>query len=118
MVQAVVQRKRAWLAILLNVIVPGLGYLYVGEGKRLWFSLGLLITNVILYVATWKKDAGQIDGWVVVGGIVYLVTTDLPELRVCLCECENWQNSFTRYWFLWWLHEANLLKQHCLSFLK
>lgn len=48
MTQRTPQRKRGWLAILFNIFVPGLGYLYVGE-KRQWFSIGILISSVITW---------------------------------------------------------------------
>lgn len=50
MTQGTPRRKRGWLAILFNIFVPGLGYLYVGE-KRQWFSIGILISSVIAWTA-------------------------------------------------------------------
>jgi uncharacterized membrane-anchored protein YitT (DUF2179 family) len=41
-------KKKPWLAALLNVLVTGLGYLYVG--KRVIFGIILIIVEILGYV--------------------------------------------------------------------
>jgi len=40
--------KNPWLAAVLNFFVWGLGYLYVGKGKRAMFAIGLVVTSVLI----------------------------------------------------------------------
>ncbi len=39
--------KKPWLAALLNIALPGLGYVYAG--KRNVLGIGLVVTSVFLY---------------------------------------------------------------------
>ena len=38
--------KNKWLAAILNLFIPGLGYIYVGRGKRTVFAVGLGVTSI------------------------------------------------------------------------
>ncbi|MBI2853012.1 MAG: hypothetical protein HYX84_07940 [Chloroflexi bacterium] len=51
------KRKSQWGAAVLNLLLPGLGYLYVGR-KRQWFSVGLLVASVVAYLSPglWKAE--------------------------------------------------------------
>jgi len=41
------QIRKPWLAALLNLLLPGLGYVYTG--KRVGFGVGILFTSLILF---------------------------------------------------------------------
>lgn len=60
--------KSLWGALILNLLFPGLGYLYVGR-KRQLFSVGLLAGTVISYFspALWKSD---VDAPLMIGGLI------------------------------------------------
>ena len=42
--------KNKWLAAILNLFLPGLGYIYVGRGKRAVFAVGLGFTSMFVFV--------------------------------------------------------------------
>jgi uncharacterized membrane-anchored protein YitT (DUF2179 family) len=52
--------KKPWLAALLNIILNGLGYLYVG--KRKVFGTLLLISQIIIYLWMYT-DPSILDTW-------------------------------------------------------
>jgi len=63
-------KKNAWLAALLNILITGLGYVYVG--KRIPFGIMLIFTNV--FVCIWyftTPDAMSVltNIWMVVASI-------------------------------------------------
>ena len=61
------RRKSRGLAALLNLLLPGVGYLYVG--RRVGFAV-LLFIGVLLGTAEAYSDDGTISGLEAVGGII------------------------------------------------
>lgn len=53
--------KKPWLAAILNFLLPGLGYVYVG--KRSAFGIGLVLTSVLLWWGVGIDDMPPIT-WV------------------------------------------------------
>ena len=53
---SLVAGKNKWLAAILNPFIPGLGYLYVGRGKRAAFAVGLTITTIWNFVGQILTD--------------------------------------------------------------
>ncbi|MBS3131380.1 hypothetical protein J4212_03025 [Candidatus Woesearchaeota archaeon] len=45
--------KKPWLAALLNLIIPGLGYLYVG--RRITFAVLLVSGEILALIGDWKE---------------------------------------------------------------
>ena len=60
------KRKSPILAAILNLILPGVGYLYVGS--RIIFAVMLFIGYLLAIFATWSKDFGGLE--LMAGGIV------------------------------------------------
>lgn len=60
------QLKNPWIAAILNFILYGLGYVYVG--KRVVFGVGLLLSSIILY---WGLSLGDLPLVVVVDSIIF-----------------------------------------------
>ena len=48
--------KKPWLAALLNILIPGLGYLYLG--KRKLFGILLVVSGVAAYI--WVINKPQV----------------------------------------------------------
>lgn len=74
------RRKSRGLAALLNLLLPGVGYLYVG--RRVGFA-ALLFIGVLLGTAEAYSDDGAISGLEAVGGIIIalpLLSTDGAKL--------------------------------------
>ena len=46
-------KRNAWLAAILNFIVPGIGYIYAG--KRLVFAWAILVSMVLLGIYAYDK---------------------------------------------------------------
>ncbi len=71
------ETKNPWIAAVLNLLVWGLGYLYVGKPKRTLFSVGLVITALLSYVAFYSLDAAsqmKLGTAELIGSIVISVT--------------------------------------------
>ena len=64
------KRKSRGLAALLNLLLPGVGYLYVG--RRVGFA-ALLFIGVLLGTAEAYSDDGAISGLEAVGGIIIAI---------------------------------------------
>ena len=64
------RRKSRGLAALLNLLLPGVGYLYVG--RRVGFAV-LLFIGVLLGTAEAYSDDGTISGLEAVGGIIIAI---------------------------------------------
>lgn len=62
------EKKKPWAAALLNLLLPGLGYVYAG--KRVVFGAGILLTSVILY---WGVPPNAISGIIWVDGFAMSV---------------------------------------------
>ncbi len=54
--------KYPWLAAILNLLLPGLGYLYAG--KRMIFGGGLIILSIIYASFTLNAEMANID-WII-----------------------------------------------------
>ena len=63
--------KNEWLAAVLNFVLPGLGYLYVGS-KRQVFNMGLIIGSMLglLSPALWRAES---DAAAIVSGLIIAV---------------------------------------------
>ena len=59
------QLKKPWVAAVLNFILYGLGYVYVG--KRVGFGIGLLLSGIILY---WGVSIGDLPAVVWIDSII------------------------------------------------
>lgn len=57
--------KKPWLAALLNIILPGLGYVYVG--KRILFGYGILFSSIMM---SWGFSFEKIPIFVWVSSII------------------------------------------------
>ncbi|MBI5803178.1 hypothetical protein HY448_00650 [Candidatus Pacearchaeota archaeon] len=53
------QKKSPWLAAILNFLLFGLGYIYVG--KRVAFGIGLIIATIIYTGLTWNYEYTWVD---------------------------------------------------------
>jgi hypothetical protein len=60
-----INMKKPWLAALLNIILPGLGYVYAGQ--RMTFGLGMLLTSIFLY---WGYSLEDLPAVVWIDGII------------------------------------------------
>ena len=60
--------KSPWGAAILNFLIPGLGYLYVGR-KRMFLSVGLLVSSIIVIASPtyWTSEG---TGLLLFGGLV------------------------------------------------
>ncbi len=56
------KQKKPWLAAILNFLVAGLGYIYVG--KRVGFGVGMIAVTIIYLGLTWNYEYPPID-WLV-----------------------------------------------------
>lgn len=65
--------KNPWVAALLNFFVPGLGYLYVGRGKRTWFSLGLTISSILVIAYGVKTGSATLPSFAFTGSLVAML---------------------------------------------
>jgi len=59
------QLKNPWVAAVLNFLLPGLGYVYVG--KRVGFGTGLLLSSIFLY---WGISLGNLTPIVLIDSII------------------------------------------------
>ena len=59
------QSKNPLVAAILNFILYGLGYVYVG--KRVGFGIGLLLSSILLY---WGVSIGDLPPVVLIDGII------------------------------------------------
>lgn len=67
-------KKKPWLAALLNILVTGLGYIYIG--KRVLFGILLIIGEIFAYiwVFTDPRAFSLFENiWVSLSGILYIV---------------------------------------------
>ena len=53
--------KNLWIAAILNFILPGLGYLYVGE-KHLVVSIGFFVLSIWVGWHDWNEITGILRG--------------------------------------------------------
>jgi len=70
------RKKNPWVAAILNFIIPGLGYLYVGK-KHVLVSVGFIIVNLLsaLFLSVPIEDLSYIDKYLDLGvPIVILVS--------------------------------------------
>ena len=67
--------KNKWLAAILNFFMPGLGYIYVGRGKRAVFAVGLGVTSIFVFVAEIVTNYNYLDDapWMIPSGIAVAV---------------------------------------------
>lgn len=67
--------KRPWLAALLNVVLSGLGYIYVG--KRKTFGILLMISELISLIALSLNYEAAVEfasnPWILVSGVFMIV---------------------------------------------
>ncbi len=57
-------KKKPWVTAVLNFLLPGLGYVYVG--KRVGFGIGLILSSLIL----WGVSLGDLPPVVWIDGII------------------------------------------------
>ena len=66
--------KNKWLAAILNLFIPGLGYIYVGRGKRTVFAVGLVVTCIFVGVAEIATNSTYDDAtWMILPTIAMAV---------------------------------------------
>ena len=76
-------QKKPWVAALLNILLPGLGYVYVG--KRSGFGIGIILTAVLLYWGVTFRDLPTvvwIDGFVMALLFAYDGYKDAQEINL------------------------------------
>ena len=66
------KKKNAWLAAILNFILPGLGYIYA-RVRGIVFPLGLFILSIIVAVVEWDEITSFLAGKTTVDFVLYLV---------------------------------------------
>jgi hypothetical protein len=59
------KQKKPWLAALLNILLPGLGYVYAG--KRTGFGIGIILTSLFLF---WGISFQDLPGMVWVDSFI------------------------------------------------
>ncbi len=67
-------KKKPWLAAVLNILLVGLGYIYVG--KRILFGALLIIGEVLSYVWLFTDSEASLileNPWVILSGVFYIV---------------------------------------------
>jgi hypothetical protein len=63
-----------WFAVLINILFPGLGYVYVGQ--RIWFGILLLVAGVADIIWRIVEDIGfQLTPALLVSLVAYWVAT-------------------------------------------
>jgi hypothetical protein len=68
-----IMKKNPWLAVLLNVVVTGAGYLYLG--KRTTFGVLLIISEFLAYVWMFSDPAAKplfSNNGIMIVGITFL----------------------------------------------
>ncbi|TFH38257.1 MAG: hypothetical protein E4G94_12575 [ANME-2 cluster archaeon] len=69
-----IMAKKPWLAAVLNIILSGLGYLYVG--KRKVFGTLILVGELLAYVWIFTDPAAlqlMSNMWVILGSLLWIV---------------------------------------------
>ncbi|OGI71102.1 hypothetical protein A3B84_03015 [Candidatus Nomurabacteria bacterium RIFCSPHIGHO2_02_FULL_35_13] len=65
--------KKPWLACVLNIVLPGVGYIYVGN--RVVFGILLFISNLIVWTSSvsLSEFSNSAIGIMVISGIVMII---------------------------------------------
>jgi len=54
-------KKNPWIAAVLNFILPGLGYIYAGQKRKL-YGVGLFILSIWVGFHDWEEIRGVLTG--------------------------------------------------------
>jgi hypothetical protein len=68
------KKKKPWLAALLNIMISGVGYLYVG--KRVAFGVLILLSEVSFQAWVMMRPdilTLMINPWVIIGGMLWTI---------------------------------------------
>jgi hypothetical protein len=55
------KKKNPWVAAILNFILPGIGFAYLGSAVLVVFGIALFISNIVIQIIYYQHTIGMAD---------------------------------------------------------
>jgi len=55
------KKKNPWVAAILNLILPGIGFAYLGSGVLIVFGIALFLSNLVIQIIYYQHTIGMAD---------------------------------------------------------